>query len=74
MNHIFKIIWNTVSQCWIAVSELSKSVGKSSQTDKRKILTTAIIGAAILAGASTSAIAETNVVLNNDEILLVELM
>ncbi|MBS4992659.1 MAG: YadA-like family protein [Haemophilus parainfluenzae] len=66
MNHIFKIIWNTVSQCWIAVSELSKSVGKSSQTDKRKILTTAIIGAAILAGASTSAIAETNVVLNND--------
>ena len=65
MNHVFKIIWNKVNQCWIAVSELSKSVGKSSQTDKRKTLT-AIIGAAILAGASTSAIAETNVVLNND--------
>ena len=65
MNHVFKIIWNTVSQCWIAVSELSKSVGKSSQTDKRKILTV-IIGAAVLAGASTSAMAETNVVLNND--------
>ena len=65
MNHIFKIIWNTVSQCWIAVSELSKSVGKSSQTDKRKILTV-IIGTAVLAGASTSAMAETNVVLNND--------
>ena len=65
MNHIFKIIWNKVNQCWIAVSELSKSVAKSSQTDKRKTLT-AIIGATILAGASTSAIAETNVVLNND--------
>lgn len=65
MNHIFKIIWNTVSQCWIAVSELSKSVGKSSQTDKRKTLTV-IIGVAVLAGVSTSAIAETNVVLNND--------
>ena len=65
MNHIFKIIWNTVSQCWIAVSELSKSVGKSSQTDKRKTLTV-IIGTAVLAGASTSAMAETNVVLNND--------
>ena len=65
MNHIFKIIWNTVSQCWIAVSELSKSVGKSSQTDKRKTLTV-IIGAAFLASASTSAMAETNVVLNND--------
>ena len=65
MNHIFKIIWNTVSQCWIAVSELSKSVGKSSQTDKRKTLTV-IIGTAVLAGVSTSARAETNVVLNND--------
>ena len=65
MNHVFKIIWNTVNQCWIAVSELSKSVGKSSQTDKRKTLNV-IIGAAVLAGVSTSAMAETNVVLNND--------
>ena len=65
MNHIFKMIWNTVSQCWIAVSELSKSVGKSSQTDKRKTLTV-VIGTAVLAGVSTSAMAETNVVLNND--------
>ena len=65
MNHVFKIIWNTVNQCWIAVSELSKSVGKSSQTDKRKTLNV-IIGAAVLAGASTNAMAETNVVLNKD--------
>ena len=65
MNHVFKIIWNTVNQCWIAVSELSKSVGKSAQTDKRKTLN-AIIGAAVLAGVSTTAMAETNVVLNND--------
>ena len=65
MNHVFKIIWNIVNQCWIAVSELSKSVGKSSQTDKRKTLTV-VIGTAVLAGVSTSAMAETNVVLNND--------
>lgn len=64
MNHVFKIIWNTVNQCWIAVSELSKSVGKSSQTDKRKALNV-IIGAAVLAGATTSAMAETNVVSND---------
>ena len=64
MNHVFKIIWNTVNQCWIAVSELSKSVGKSSQTDKRKTLN-AIIGAAVLVGATTSAMAETNVVSND---------
>lgn len=64
MNHIFKIIWNTVNQCWIAVSELSKFVGKSSQTDKRKALNV-IIGAAVLAGVSTTAMAETNVVSND---------
>lgn len=65
MNHVFKIIWNKVNQCWVAVSELSKSAGKSSQTDKRKTLNV-IIGAAVLAGVSTTAMAETNVVLNND--------
>ena len=64
MNHVFKIIWNKVNQCWIAVSELSKSVGKSSQTDKRKALNV-IIGVAVLAGATTSAMAETNVVSND---------
>ena len=63
MNHVFKIIWNTVNQCWIAVSELSKSVGKSSQTDKRKTLNV-IIGAAVLTGATTSAMAA-NVVVND---------
>ena len=64
MNKVFKIIWNKVNQCWVAVSELSKSVGKSSQTDKRKALNV-IIGAAVLAGATTSAMAETNVVSND---------
>lgn len=64
MNHVFKIIWNKVNQCWVAVSELSKSVSKSSQTDKRKALNV-IIGAAVLAGATTSAMAETNVVSND---------
>ena len=64
MNHVFKIIWNKVNQCWVAVSELSKSVGKSSQTDKRKALNV-IIGVAVLAGATTSAMAETNVVSND---------
>ena len=61
MNHVFKNIWNAVNQCWTAVSELSKSAGKSSKTDKRKVLNV-IIGAAVLAGVSTTAIAETNVV------------
>jgi len=64
MNHVFKNIWNAVNQCWTAVSELSKSAGKSSKTDKRKVLN-AIIGAAVLTGVSTTAMAETNVVSND---------
>ena len=64
MNHVFKIIWNKVNQCWIDVSEQSKSVCKSSQIDKRKALNV-IIGAAVLAGVSTTAMAETNVVSND---------
>lgn len=66
MNHVFKIIWNKVNQCWVAVSELSKSAGKSAQTDKRKTLN-AIIGAAVLAGVSTTAMAETTNVVSNDQ-------
>ena len=65
MNHIFKIICNTVSQCWVAVSELSKSVAKSFQTDKRKRVTT-IIGTVFLTGITTNVLAETNVVLDNN--------
>ena len=65
MNHIFKIIWNRVSQCWVAVSELSKSVAKSFQTDKRKRVTT-IIGTVFLTGITTNVLAETNVVLDNN--------
>lgn len=43
MNKIFKVIWNTATQSWVAVSELSKvkSVTASS-TDKRKKLTNTV--------------------------------
>lgn len=65
MNHIFKIIWNTVSQCWVAVSELSKSIAKSFKTDKSKRVTT-IIGNVFLTGITTNVLAETNVVLDDN--------
>ena len=65
MNHIFKIIWNTVSQCWVAVSELSKSIAKSFKTDKSKRVTT-IIGTVFLTGITINVLAETNVVLDDN--------
>ena len=31
MNHIYKVIWNTITQTWVAVSELSRAKGKQNQ-------------------------------------------
>ncbi|WP_424411484.1 ESPR-type extended signal peptide-containing protein [Pasteurella sp. PK-2025] len=48
MNKIFKVIWNHATQTWIAVSELTKSHGKTnSQTDKRQSPTTIFLGISI---------------------------
>lgn len=34
MNKVYKVIWNKAKHCYVVVSELAKSQGKSSQ-DKR---------------------------------------
>ena len=47
MNHIYKVIWNTVTQTWVAVSELSRAKGK---TKSSKTLS-AVVLAAVSAGA-----------------------
>ena len=48
MNHIYKVIWNTITQTWVAVSELSRVKGK---TKSSKTLT-----AVVLAAVSTGAV------------------
>ena len=47
MNHIYKVIWNTITQTWVAVSELSRVKGK---TKSSKTLS-AVVLAAVSAGA-----------------------
>ena len=47
MNHIYKVIWNTITQTWVAVSELSRAKGK---TKSSKTLN-AVVLAAVSAGA-----------------------
>ncbi|EIJ74928.1 ESPR-type extended signal peptide-containing protein, partial [Haemophilus haemolyticus] len=47
MNHIYKVIWNTITQTWVAVSELSRAKGK---TKSSKTLS-AVVLAAVSAGA-----------------------
>ncbi len=71
MNKIFKIIWNSSLQCFVVVSELSKSKGKSSSsTDKRislakNTIALAVAGGTIIGGqalAATEVSTVTNIV------------
>ena len=49
MNHIYKVIWNTITQTWVAVSELSRAKGKtkSSKTLSAVVLAAVSIGVTI---------------------------
>ncbi|NOL51165.1 YadA-like family protein [Pelistega suis] len=64
MNKIFKVIWNHSAQCWVAVSELSKTRGKcSSSTDKRKASAVLAVGAgALISGSAFAAVVTTGTV------------
>ncbi|MDU4203192.1 MAG: ESPR-type extended signal peptide-containing protein [Negativicoccus succinicivorans] len=44
MNKIYKLIWNRVTNSWVAASEVAKSHGKSSQTRGRITLVAAVLG------------------------------
>ena len=67
MNHIYKVIWNTITQTWVAVSELSRAKGK---TKSSKTLS-AVVLAAVSAGAIVGdAEAATNFVQNQTGIAI----
>ena len=44
MNKIYKLIWNRVTNSWVAASEVAKSHGKSSQARGRITLVAAVLG------------------------------
>lgn len=53
MNKIFKVIWNTASQSWTVVSELTKAHKKQSAVKKFAALSTTMIATQALAAVST---------------------
>nr|WP_314741808.1 YadA-like family protein [uncultured Haemophilus sp.] len=56
MNKAYKVIWNATMQCWVAVSELSKSKGK---TKSKKLLNAAVVvsaAAGALVGSAEAAV------------------
>ena len=58
MNHIYKVIWNTITQTWVAVSEISRAKGK---TKSSKTLS-AVVLAAVSAGAIVGDVEAANAV------------
>ena len=58
MNHIYKVIWNTITQTWVAVSELSRAKGK---TKSSKTLSAVVLAAGALVGNAEAAVSGTEV-------------
>ena len=50
MNHIYKVIWNTITQTWVAVSELSRAKGKTKSSKTLSAVVLAAVSAGLLLG------------------------
>ena len=56
MNHIYKVIWNTVTQTWVAVSELSRAKGKTKSSKTLSAVVLAAVSAGAIVGDAEAAI------------------
>ena len=52
MNHIYKVIWNTITQTWVAVSELSRAKGKTKSSKTLSAVVLAAVSAGAIVGGS----------------------
>ena len=55
MNHIYKVIWNTITQTWVAVSELSRAKGKTKSSKTLSALVLAAVSAGAIVGDAEAA-------------------
>jgi hemagglutinin family protein len=55
MNHIYKVIWNTITQTWVAVSELSRVKGKTKSSKTLSAVVLAIVSAGAIVGGAEAA-------------------
>mgnify|MGYP001742172905 CR=1 FL=1 len=56
MNHIYKVIWNTITQTWVAVSELSRAKGKTKSSKTLSAVVLAAVSAGAIVGDAEAAI------------------
>ena len=55
MNHIYKVIWNTITQTWVAVSELSRAKGKTKSSKTLSAVVLSAVSGILIAGQAQSA-------------------
>ena len=55
MNHIYKVIWNTITQTWVAVSELSRAKGKTKSSKTLSAVVLAAVSARAIVGGAEAA-------------------
>jgi len=55
MNHIYKVIWNTITQTWVAVSELSRAKGKTKSSKTLSAVVLAATSGILISGQAQSA-------------------
>ncbi|MCF7529221.1 YadA-like family protein [Neisseria lisongii] len=56
MNKVFKVIWNHVTQTWVAASELSKAHGKTKSSAAQKAAAVAVSALAATSGIASAAV------------------
>ncbi|MDY4281590.1 MAG: ESPR-type extended signal peptide-containing protein, partial [[Pasteurella] mairii] len=70
MNNVFKVIWDSSAQCWVAVSELARSKTKST-SDKRaqpsKVLVALGLAGMALSSGSAVAVTASEVIVNSQQ-------
>ncbi|MCF7521158.1 YadA-like family protein [Neisseria sp. ZJ106] len=58
MNKVFKVIWNHVTQTWVAASELSKAHGKTKSSAAQKAAAVAVSALAATSGIASAAVGD----------------
>ena len=54
MNHIYKVVWSKVKNCYVVVSEIARSNGKTRSQKVVAVLGTALISSVLFTGGGDS--------------------
>ena len=61
MNHIYKVVWSKVKNCYVVVAEIARSNGKPHSQKVVAVLGTALISSMLFTGGGQFEIAEAEI-------------